>query len=48
MSAVDAEMIKRGAAGVKQALQEAENAFDSNTVSNMLMARRGHGRIDDS
>ena len=47
MSAYDAEMIERGANAVHQSLKEAELSLDINTVNNMLMVRRGHGRVDD-
>ncbi len=45
MTAYDSEMVERGAAAVKQSLKEAENSLNIDTVSNMLMATHGHGRM---
>ncbi len=46
MSAYDAEMVPRGALAVKQSVQEAENAFDADPVSKLLMVKHGHGKLD--
>lgn len=46
MTAYDAEIVPRGALAVEQSLQEAENAFDVNTISKMLMVRHGHGKLN--
>lgn len=46
MAAYDAEMVARGAEAVRQSVQEAEKAFDINTVKTMLMMTKGHGRLD--
>ena len=44
ISGYDADMIERGAKAVQQSVQEAEFSMDPKTVSQMLMARQGHGR----
>ncbi len=44
MDAFDDEVVKRGANAVEQSLCEAEKSLDINTVKQMLMATRGHGK----
>lgn len=44
MRAHDNEVIKRGAIAVKQSLLEAEKSMDIETVKNMLMVTKGHGK----
>ncbi|KAJ6790325.1 hypothetical protein PWT90_06402 [Aphanocladium album] len=44
MSAYDDEVVKRGADAVEQSLCEAEKSLDIDTVKQMLMATRGHGK----
>lgn len=42
ITAFEKEMIERGNGAVKQSLEEAEKALDSDKVGKMLMARKGH------
>lgn len=44
IAAYNAEIVERGAKAVTQSVQEAALSFDVEKVSNMLMARQGHGR----
>jgi len=39
-------MVARGAVAVQQSVDEAAKAYNLNTVASMLMARKGHGKID--
>lgn len=48
MEAFEAEMIPRGAEAVKQSLEEAAKAMDPGLIDKMLMATRGHGRIQNT
>ncbi|KAJ3496914.1 hypothetical protein NLG97_g2311 [Lecanicillium saksenae] len=44
MGTYDNEVVKRGANAVEQSLCEAEKSLDIDTVKQMLMATRGHGK----
>ncbi len=44
MGAYDDEVVKRGANAVEQSLCEAERSLHIDTVKQMLMATRGHGK----
>jgi hypothetical protein len=44
ISAIERGMIERGNKAVKQSLEEADKALDSEKVAKMLMATKGHGR----
>ncbi|KZL63360.1 fad-binding domain containing protein, partial [Colletotrichum incanum] len=44
ISAYGVDVVGRGSTAVAQALKEAENALDVNTVGKMLMVTQGHGR----
>ena len=44
MDAFDDEVVKRGANAVEQSLWEAEKSLDIDTVKQMLMVTRGHGK----
>ncbi|GKT65433.1 hypothetical protein ColTof4_03801 [Colletotrichum tofieldiae] len=44
MSAYGVDVVERGSTAVAQALKEAENALDINTVGKMLMVTQGHSR----
>jgi hypothetical protein len=44
ISELDKEMIERGNKAVKQSLEEAAKALDSEMVSKMMMATKGHGQ----
>ncbi|KAM3505035.1 hypothetical protein MY10362_003178 [Beauveria mimosiformis] len=44
MGAYDDEVVQRGATAVEQSLCEAEKSLDINTVKQMLMATKGHGK----
>jgi len=45
MTTYDVEMIERGGEAVKQAAREAELSMSPETVSKMLMVKKGHGRL---
>ncbi|EXF84972.1 hypothetical protein CFIO01_02185 [Colletotrichum fioriniae PJ7] len=44
MGAYGADVVERGSVAVAQALKEAENSLNPDTVGNMLMVTQGHGR----
>ncbi|KAK1546579.1 hypothetical protein CPAR01_00546 [Colletotrichum paranaense] len=44
MEAYGADVVERGSVAVAQALKEAENSLNPDTVGNMLMVTQGHGR----
>jgi hypothetical protein len=44
ISEMEMEMIDRGNKAVKQSLEEAAKALDSEMVSKMIMATKGHGQ----
>ncbi|KAL1841315.1 hypothetical protein VTJ49DRAFT_7152 [Mycothermus thermophilus] len=44
IAAYDKDMVERGEKAVTQSLKEAELSMDLNTVNQMLMVRKGHGK----
>ncbi|KAM7202632.1 hypothetical protein V8F20_004421 [Naviculisporaceae sp. PSN 640] len=46
MAQFDADVVKRGSEAVVQSLKEAELSMSPETVSKMLMVRKGHGKLE--
>lgn len=44
MTAYDDEVVERGSEAVKQSLSEADKSLDIETVKQMLMMTKGHGK----
>jgi len=38
-------MVQRGAQAVRESVEEAAKAFNLDTVADMLMVRKGHGKL---